>query len=157
MEKQTIVFGADHAGLELKQYLMAHLDPEWRKMDVGTSDKISCDYPVYAQRLCKKVLELDCLGVLICGSGVGMSIAANRFRGIRAALCLNEYMARMSRMHNKANVLCLGERIVGTGLAVSILQSFLQADFEGGRHGKRLELLDAVQPEATGNPWENPP
>jgi len=142
MQTGTIVFGSDHAGIYLKEFLISHLGGDNKIVDVGTSQKASCDYPVYARKLCSKVLELQGQGILICGSGIGMSMAANRIRGIRAALCLNEYMARMSRMHNNANVLCLGERIVGVDLAGSIMQAFLSASFEGGRHQQRIELME---------------
>ncbi len=139
-----MIFGSDHAGLNLKKVLMGRLDEKRTIIDVGTEDFSSCDYPVYAGRLCKMVLEMDCPGVLICGSGIGMSMAANRFRGIRAALCGNEYMARMSRMHNNANVLCMGERIIGVDLAGSIMDVFLETGFEGGRHSKRLDILEEI-------------
>ncbi|WP_028574235.1 ribose 5-phosphate isomerase B [Desulfonatronovibrio hydrogenovorans] len=140
--KKKIVFGSDHAGMNLKETLMDHLGHGYDIMDVGPSEKTSCDYPVYAKKLCTKVLELGCPGILICGSGIGMSIAANRIPGIRAALCSNEYMARMSRMHNNANVLCLGERIIGVDLARSIMDAFLCSSFEGGRHLQRIELME---------------
>ena len=113
-------------------------------MDVGTDTTASCDYPVFAFKLCDLVLEKNCLGVLVCGSGIGMSMAANRRAGIRAALCANEYMARMTRLHNNANVLCLGERWAGPGLAQSITEAFLQTRFEGGRHQRRIELFDTL-------------
>jgi ribose 5-phosphate isomerase B len=142
MHMNTVIFGSDHAGINLKRVLMDDLDADFRIIDVGPAQKTSCDYPVYARKLCHKVLELQSTGILICGSGIGMCMASNRIRGIRAALCMNEYMARMSRMHNDANVLCLGERIVGTELAKSIMQAFLGASFEGGRHQKRIDLIE---------------
>ncbi len=142
MQTHTVVFGSDHAGLNLKKFLMDRLGDDNKIIDFGPVQKASCDYPVYAKELCKKVLELQCPGILICGSGIGMSITANRMRGIRAALCLNEYMARMSRLHNDANVLCLGERIVGLDLAGSIMEAFLSSPFEGGRHQKRIDLIE---------------
>lgn len=139
---KNVIFGSDHAGIDLKRVLMDHLEADFKVIDVGPAQKASCDYPVYARKLCHKVLELQSLGILICGSGIGMCMAANRIRGIRAALCMNEYMARMARMHNDANVLCLGERIVGIDLAKSITQAFLAASFEGGRHQKRIDLIE---------------
>lgn len=144
LEQKVVVFGSDHAGIELKKFLIDRLGSGYKIIDVGPAEKTSCDYPVYARELCSKVLELDCLGVLICGSGIGMSVTANRIRGIRAALCLNEYMARMSRLHNDANVLCLGERIVGVDLAGSIMDAFLAESFEGGRHQRRVDLIDQL-------------
>ncbi len=147
METKTIVFGSDHAGLILKKALMDHLGPEWNKLDIGPLENKSCDYPEYAAKVCTQVLAHDCPGILICGSGIGMSMSANRFQGIRAALCTNEYMARMSRMHNNANILCMGERIIGVDLAKSIMDVFLQARFEGGRHQKRVEHLEELGKE----------
>lgn len=139
----TIVFGCDHAGLALKNTLMEHLGSGHEIMDVGTHTLDSCDYPVIAGKLAATVLEKNAVGILICGSGIGMSMVANRIRGIRAALCGNEYMARMSRMHNDANVLCLGERIIGVDLAKAITDAFLQTQFEGGRHQRRVDLIDS--------------
>lgn len=140
-----VIFGSDHAGFALKEELKAFaqtlgFDP----VDVGTSSTASCDYPVFAFKLCDMVLEKQCLGVLVCGTGVGMSMAANRRPGIRAALCANEYMARFTRLHNNANVLCLGERWAGAGLAQSITEVFLKTPFEGGRHLRRIELFDTL-------------
>ena len=142
MSTGPIIFGSDHAGLGLKKELMAYLQPGYEIIDVGTKDTTSCDYPVYAHKLCQEVLSKQTLGILICGSGIGMSITANRHPGIRAALCLNEYMARMARMHNDANVLCLGDRIIGVELAKSIVDAFLETNFEGGRHLRRIELIE---------------
>ena len=112
-------------------------------IDVGTHDTESTDYPIYALRVARLVAsgEAD-LGVLICGTGIGMSIAASRVAGIRAALCTSEYMARMARAHNDANVLCLGGRVVGPGQALAILQAFLETGFQGGRHARRLRLIE---------------
>ena len=141
-----LVFGSDHAGFHLKQTLTEHLQGRgFEIVDVGTHALNSCDYPVIAAKLAEKVLAGNALGVLICGSGIGVSITANRFPGIRAALCTNEYMARMSRMHNDANVLCLGERIIGVDLAKGILDAFLQTSFEGDRHLRRVQLIDSVR------------
>ncbi|MFW6005110.1 MAG: ribose 5-phosphate isomerase B [Desulfonatronovibrionaceae bacterium] len=142
MKKPLLFFGSDHAGIHLKIKLIGLLEEDFQCIDVGTRDAASCDYPIYAFELGRQVLKHDAQGILICGSGIGMSMTANRIKGIRAALCLNEYMARMSRMHNKANVLCLGERIVGPGLAESIARVFLGTGFEGGRHERRIHLMD---------------
>lgn len=140
-----VIFGSDHAGFALKEQLKSFaaslgFDP----VDVGTDTTASCDYPVFAFKLCDLVLEKNCLGVLVCGSGIGMSMAANRRAGIRAALCANEYMARMTRLHNNANVLCLGERWMGPALAQSVLEIFLTTQFEGGRHQRRIDLFDTL-------------
>ncbi len=138
-----LVFGSDHAGFNLKSILKEHLGTGREIVDVGTHSPDSCDYPEIAAKLARMVLERRALGILICGSGIGVSITANRFPGIRAALCSNEHMARMSRIHNDANVLCLGERIIGVDLAKAIATAFLEAGFEGGRHQRRVDLIDA--------------
>ncbi len=144
MEK-NIIIGSDHAGFELKEYLSDLLKNKgYLVEDIGCYSTDSCDYPLFAKKLCEKVLENKTLGILICGSGIGMSMAANRIKGIRAALCLNEYMARMSRRHNNANVLCLGSRIIGQDLAQSITIAFLDQEFEGGRHKRRIDLIEGL-------------
>jgi ribose 5-phosphate isomerase B len=143
---RTIVFGSDHAGFGLKNILMEHLKDRCEAIDVGTHSLDSCDYPLVAGRLAREVLDRQAHGILICGSGIGVSMAANRFAGIRAALCANEYMARMSRMHNDANVLCMGERIIGVDLAKAIADAFLDTAFEGGRHQRRVDLIDTQAP-----------
>lgn len=139
----TVVLGSDHAGYDLKNHIVELLKSRGiTPVDMGPESKESTDYPLYAQKVCDEVLKRDCLGILICGSGIGMSMAANRIPGIRAALCWNEYLARMTRMHNNANVLCLGERVLGIDLADSIVDAFLSAEFEGGRHQRRIDLFD---------------
>lgn len=139
------VIGSDHAGLPLKNGCVEHLRAlGYEAEDQGTFTTASCDYPEFAARVCRRVLELDALGVLVCGTGLGMSMAANRFPSIRAALCGNEYQARMARRHNNANVVCLGARVIGEDLAFAILKSFLQSEFEGGRHERRVALLDEI-------------
>jgi ribose 5-phosphate isomerase B len=143
---RTIIFGSDHAGFGLKNILMEHLAGRFDTIDVGTHSLKSCDYPNIAGKLATEVLALKATGILICGSGIGVSITANRFEGIRAALCANEYMARMSRMHNDANVLCMGERIIGVDLAKAIVDAFLGTEFEGGRHQRRVDLIDRQTP-----------
>jgi len=138
-----VIFGSDHAGFTLKASLKTAAQKlGFEPVDVGTNSLESADYPLFAASLCDLVLEKNCLGVLICGTGLGMSMAANRRHGIRAALCANDYMARLARLHNNANVLCLGERWMGTGLAESILEAFLATPFEGGRHARRINLFD---------------
>ena len=111
--------------------------------DHGTYSKESCDYPVFAHALCNAVEAEDVPGILICGTGIGMSIAANRHKGIRAALCTTELHARFTRLHNNANVLCLGARVTGVELALAIVDTFLSTEFEGGRHQRRIDLLNA--------------
>jgi len=150
MTKKTILLASDHGGFALKAVLVQSL----RKVDcvvedLGPESTTSCDYPAYADKLCLRLLEQgedgqngQVLGILICGTGLGMSMAANRHPGIRAAVCANEFMARMARAHNNANVLCLGERVLGQGLALDIMRAFLAAPFEGGRHLRRIEQFE---------------
>jgi ribose 5-phosphate isomerase B len=133
----SIFIASDHAGFELKEYLKSYFDLS----DLGTYDNTSCDYPVFAKKLCNQIKESD-KGILICGTGIGMSITANRFKNIRAALCFNEEMAILSRQHNDANVLVLGARIISAETARRCVEKFLSTDFEGGRHQRRLDLID---------------
>ena len=112
-------------------------------MDFGCYSSESVDYPDFAHKLCKEVLkDKNSKGILICGTGLGMSMAANKFDGIRAALCHNEYSASMAREHNDANVLCMGARVVGFGVAESIVEAWLNSSFEGGRHQQRVNKLE---------------
>ncbi|MEG2173049.1 MAG: ribose 5-phosphate isomerase B [Desulfovibrionaceae bacterium] len=140
----SIHIASDHAGFTLKSSLILHLSSLGHTIiDEGTHSTASCDYPLYARKVCAAVLEdADCQGILICGTGVGMSITANRMPGIRAALCTSEFQARATRQHNNANVLCLGERVTGAGLAYAIVHAFLDTPFEGGRHQRRIDLID---------------
>lgn len=139
-----IAIGSDHAGFELKQVIIPYLEfLKYEVKDVGpdTSEE-SCDYPDFADKVCKDVLESKGLGILVCGTGIGMSMAANKVKGIRAALCTSEFQGRMTRQHNDANVLCLGSRVTGQGLALAIVKEFLDAEFEGGRHLARIRKFD---------------
>ncbi len=139
-----LVIGSDHAGYPMKRELLSFLEEMGIDVeDVGTDSIASCDYPIFAKKLCERVLEKEIYGILICGSGIGMSMAANRFKGIRAALCMNEYMARMARRHNDANVLCLGARILGIDVAKAIVEVFVKEGFEGERHLRRINLMDS--------------
>lgn len=140
---QTIHIGSDHAGFDLKNFLVRELSlAGYDLRDHGCASATSCDYPLIAEKVCKAVLADQYPGILICGTGLGMSMAANRHTGIRAALCTNEIMARMARRHNNANILCLGARIIGTELASAIVVAFLESSFEGGRHERRIQLLE---------------
>ena len=142
--KRLVHLASDHAGFALKSALILRLSSlDYDVVDHGAHSAASCDYPVFAHQLCSAVLDKGGLGILICGTGVGMSMAANRMRGIRAALCATEFQARATRQHNDANVLCLGERVTGTGLAFAIVDAFLDTAFEGGRHQRRIDLFDA--------------
>lgn len=141
----NIVLGSDHAGLFLKQECMTFLQKQGASVeDLGTNKEESCDYPEFAVKVCNRVLETGSMGLLVCGTGLGMSMTANRMPDIRAALCTNEVMARMARKHNNANILCLGSRIIGTDLAKSILDTFFHTDFDGDRHQKRIDLIEKL-------------
>lgn len=142
---KTIVIGSDHGGYNLKQVFIKQLqDWGYTVEDEGPDCLDSCDYPLFAAKVVEKVkADADKLGVLICGTGQGMNMTANRM-GVRAALCTNEFLARMGREHNDARILCLGERVTGQGLAVDILKVFLETDFGGDRHQRRIDLIDTV-------------
>ncbi len=143
----TIAIAADHAGVQLKAELVGELGKlGYTVTDFGPADTTSVDYPDFATKVTTAVNAQQAeLGVLICGTGMGMAITANKVHGIRAALCRTEFEARMSRMHNDANVLCLGQRVTGGGLAIEILKAFLAAKFEGGRHAARVEKIRQVE------------
>ena len=143
--KRTIVIGADHAGYLLKEKVCAYLTEKgFNVINVGTDSSESCDYPVFAGKVCKTLQsgEAD-LGILVCGTGVGMSMAANKYKGIRAACCSDTFSARLTRVHNDANVLCFGERVVGAGLASELVEAFLTTEYEGGRHQRRVDLVNS--------------
>ncbi|MDP3587722.1 MAG: ribose 5-phosphate isomerase B [Sulfuricurvum sp.] len=137
----------DHAGIELKNFTVELLRQKGHEViDLGPFDKERVDYPDYAVKVCEHVLsDTVSQGILICGSGIGMSMAANRFHGIRAALCHDAYTAKVARGHNDANVLCFGERIVGQGVAESILDAWIAGTFEGGRHCGRIDKIEAIK------------
>ncbi len=141
-----IAVGSDHAGYDLKLIVMDYLGMRGFDMvDVGCKSSASCDYPRFAHDVCDLIIRGDVpLGILVCGTGIGMSMSANRYKGIRAALCANEYHARMSRAHNNSNVLCLGSRVLGSELALSIVAAWLDSNFEGDRHFKRVNLIDEL-------------
>ena len=144
---ELVHIGADHAGLDLKNALKGHLEARGCTVcDHGVHSPESADYPIYARDVCQAVLKDQGRGILVCGTGIGMSIAANRLRGIRAALCVCEFHARACREHNNANILCLGSRITAAGLAASILDIFLDTPFAGGRHQNRIELIEKEAP-----------
>lgn len=141
---RRIAIGSDHAGFSLKEEVERYLLEQGHEVDdLGTHDEQSTDYPDYAHPVAGAVAEGKAeLGVLVCGTGIGMSMAANRHRGVRAAVCSEAYSAKMARLHNDANVLCVGARVVGGGLACDIVGAFLAAEFEGGRHHRRVGKID---------------
>jgi ribose 5-phosphate isomerase B len=143
MPGDTVFIASDHAGFSLKQTLCAELTARgFRMEDLGPQSAESCDYPAFAHALCVRVTENAGRGILICGTGVGMCMAANRHRGIRAALCADEYTARACRAHNNANVFCLGARVTASPLAAELAEIFLRTAFEGGRHARRVALIE---------------
>ncbi|MFA5562546.1 MAG: ribose 5-phosphate isomerase B [Eubacteriales bacterium] len=148
MEKRAIFIGADSAGYELKEQLKGKLQAMgYTVTDCGTTSAESCHYPDFARVVCTAVQQApdSRFGLLICGTGIGMSMAANKHRHIRAALCSDTYSARMTRAHNDANVLCLGARVIGSCLAEELLDAFLSASYEGGRHATRVAMLDEIE------------
>ncbi len=143
-----IVIGCDHAGFSIKSAVVAHvLEKGYEVVDVGTNSPDSCHYPVIASAACKKILDGECeLGILICGTGIGMSIAANKHKGIRAACCSDTFSARLTREHNDANLLCFGERVVGVGLALDLVNAFLDAKYlNNGNHVTRVAMLKDIE------------
>lgn len=141
-----LVIGSDHAGYNLKLKIKAHLEARGIEvLDMGTNSPESCNYTIFAHAVCEAVQKGEApLGILVCGTGVGMSMAANKHAGIRAACCENTFSARMTRMHNNANVLCFGERVIGYGLACDIVDQFVNTEFEGGRHQARVDDINAL-------------
>ena len=139
-----VAIGSDHAGFKMKEFVKNALEKAGHEVkDVGTGSEESVDYPDFAAAACRLVVGgVAERAVLCCGSGVGMSMAANRFKGIRAVLCTDLYLARYSRLHNDANVLCLPGRLMGEGLAEEILKTWFSTDFEGGRHARRVDKMD---------------
>lgn len=152
IDRPIVVLAADHAGFHLKQRLVEHLragDLCAEVRDLGPATAERCDYPDFAGRVARAILEGDAdLGVLVCGTGVGMAMAANKHRGIRAAVVSDHFSARMARAHNDAQVLCLGARVIGEGTAVDLVELFLATPFEGGRHAARIAKIHA--PEESG-------
>ena len=143
-----IVIGCDHAGYNIKNAVKLHIEQMGHQViDVGTNSTDSCHYPIYASAACKQILDGNAeLGILICGTGIGMSIAANKHRGIRAACCSDVFSARLTREHNDANVLCFGQRVVGIGLALDLVDAFLEAEYaNSGNHVTRVAMLKDIE------------
>ncbi len=146
-DTKTIVIGCDHAACHLKAKVTAHLTEKgYTVLDVGTNSTESCNYPDFAHAACEKIQNGEApLGILICGTGIGMCIAANKHRGIRAAVCSDTFSARLTRQHNDANVLCFGARVVGEGLAMDLVDAFLDAEYMGGKHQARVDMITAIE------------
>ena len=142
-----IAIGNDHSAVELKHIIMEHLKEKgYEVLNLGTDSEESCDYPVYGEKVGRAVASGQAdLGIAICGTGVGISLAANKVKGIRACDCSEPYTAKLSRMHNNSNVLAFGARVVGSELAKMIVDEWLNAEFEGGRHQRRVDKLTALE------------
>lgn len=141
---KKIVIGSDHVGITLKKELIVHLESMgYQVEDVGPVDDTRTDYPIYGKLVANKVASNEYQsGILICGSGVGISITANKVKGIRAVVCSEPYTAKLSKEHNNTNILAMGSRVVGTELAKMILDQWLNAEFEGGRHQARIDMME---------------
>lgn len=146
-EKMTIAIGSDHAGFALKNYLRDTLTAEgYTVIDCGTDSAASCDYPIYAEKVADTIRDHSAtLAILCCGTGIGMSMAANKIKGIRAACCSDIFSAKYTRLHNDANILCMGARVVGEGLALELAHAFLETDYEGGKHARRVDMMMALE------------
>lgn len=144
--KKTIAFGCDHGGFDYKKDVIDRLISKgYTVIDCGTDSNASVNYPVFADKVCNEITSGNAdLGILICGTGIGMSMAANKHKGIRAACCENTFSARMTRMHNDANVLCLGARVLGIELAHDMIDLFITTEFEGGRHQNRVDMINEL-------------
>ncbi|MBO7196669.1 MAG: ribose 5-phosphate isomerase B [Clostridia bacterium] len=148
MKKRRLLIGADSAGFALKEEIKKYLTAlEYDVDDCGSFTTESCHYPEFANIVCQNI-QCDLqgtFGILVCGTGIGMSMCANKHRNIRAAVCSDTYSARMTRAHNDANVLCLGARVIGSCLALDIIDAFLSTEYEGGRHDIRLEMMSNIE------------
>ncbi len=141
-----IAIASDHAGFDLKERIVEHLRGRAESVDLGPHSAGRVDYPDYAEKVGKALAAGEVsLGILVCGSGIGISIAANKMPGVRAALCHDDYTARLARAHNDANVLCLGSRVLGEGTALSCVDAFLAGTFEGGRHADRVVKINRLE------------
>lgn len=149
-----IAVGADHAGYDAKEHLKRWLAERGHDVDdVGTHGSASVDYPDFAGKASRRVAKGEAdFGLLVCGSGIGMSIAANKVKGVRAAVCGEPFSARLARRHNDANVLCMGARITGPGLMEEILAAFLESSFEGGRHVQRVDKIHRIESTSPDDP-----
>ncbi len=142
-----VVLGCDHGGLNIKNAIIDYLkENNFEYTDFGCYTEESVDYPVYAYKVADSVKDnADTLGILCCGTGIGISMAANKVKGIRAAVCTNEFMAEMTRRHNNSNIICMGGRIIDEATAVKLADIFLNTEFEGDRHTKRVDMITAIE------------
>ena len=144
-----LLMGADHGGVELKAIISDYLKNKGYEItDVGTFTTDSVDYPDIAKKVTAAITSKECeLGILVCGTGIGMSIAANKVKGIRAAACSEHFSAKYTRLHNNSNILCLGGRVIGVGTAIELVDLFVDTDFEGGRHAGRVAKITEIENE----------
>ena len=142
-----IAIGCDHGGLEHKNSIVEHLKERgFVVSDFGIYEAVSVDYPDIAVKVAKAIQSKECeLGILVCGTGIGMSLAANKMKGIRAAACSEHFSAKYTRLHNNSNILCLGGRVIGVGTALELVDLFVDTEFEGGRHAKRVDKITALE------------
>ena len=142
-----IALGSDHGGFKLKEEVKKHLQEQNIEIvDYGTDSEASVDYPEYGEKVGRAVASGECeKGIIVCGTGIGISISANKVDGVIAALCHDTFSARMTRMHNNSNILAMGERVIGVGLALDIVDTWLKTDFEGGRHERRVEKIKEIE------------
>lgn len=142
-----IAIGNDHVAVELKNHITKYVEAKgYTVVNFGTDTPDSCDYPIYGEKVANAVASGECdLGILICGTGIGISLAANKVKGIRAAVCSEPYSARLTRQHNNANIIAFGARVVGQAMAEMIVDEFLNAEYEGGRHQRRVDMITAIE------------
>lgn len=142
-----IAIGNDHVAVELKNHITKFVEQKGHTVvNFGTDSSESCDYPIYGEKVARSVASGECdLGILICGTGIGISLAANKVKGIRAAVCSEPYSARLTRQHNNANIIAFGARVVGQAMAEMIVEEFLNAEYEGGRHQRRVDMITAIE------------
>lgn len=147
LEDEMICIGSDHAAFDMKENIKCFLiEKGYEILDVGTDTKVSVHYPKYGEKVARKVASKECeYGIVICGTGIGVSMAASRVKGIRCAVCSNLYTARLAREHNNANVIALGARVIGDGIAQEMVEIFLTTKFEAGRHAIRVAMLDEIE------------
>ena len=144
---KKIAIGCDHGGLEHKNAIAENLKNRgFEVVDEGIYEQVSVDYPEIAQKVCARITSGECeLGILVCGTGIGMSIAANKVKGIRAAACSEHFSAKYTRLHNTSNILCLGGRVIGEGTAIELADIFVDTKFDGGRHQRRVDMITEIE------------
>ena len=148
-----IAIGNDHVAVEMKNHISGYLEAKgYEIVNYGTDSSARADYPIYGKLVARAVADGECdFGILICGTGIGISLAANKVKGIRAAVCSEPYSAELTRRHNDANIIAFGARVVGLAMAERIVDAFLEAKFEGGRHAKRVDMISAIEREISEN------